>query len=291
MLQQAAASSKGAPSRRPPLQFDGAAAPGIVEVGGGPVGLGADPEGPDFGWDNEFPRCDTEVQDFLIDRTPVRNGEFLEFVADGGYRRPELWGGSDWSWRDRIGLHCPAFWSRRDGQWFTHTVFEQIPLERAIHWPTFVSLAEARAYCRWRGARLATEAELHRAAHTAPDGSQRPYPWGDEPPGPRHGNFDFRHWAPTPVGAFSDGDSAWGLADVVGNGWEWTASVFAPFPGFEVTVPSYPGYSADFFDDRHFVMIGASWATPSPLIRRSFRNWFHDHYPFVFAKFRCVRDR
>jgi formylglycine-generating enzyme required for sulfatase activity len=74
----------------------------------------------------------------------------------------------------------------------------------------------------------------------------------------------------------------------VGNGWEWTSSPFAPFPGFKAYISSYPGYSVDFFDDRHTVMLGASWATPTGLIRRSFRNWYHGHYPYVFAKFRCV---
>ena len=74
----------------------------------------------------------------------------------------------------------------------------------------------------------------------------------------------------------------------MGNGWEWTASALAPFPGFE-PMPRYPGYSADFFDGRHFVMLGASWATDVRLVRRSFRNWFQPHYPYVFAKFRCVR--
>ena len=154
----------------------------------------------------------------------------------------------------------------------------------------YVSLAEARAYCRWAGGRIATEAEIHRAAYTAPDGSIRPYPWGDDPPGERHGTFGFSSWCPTPVGSSPAGDSAWGVSELVGNGWEWTATPFGPFPGFRVTVPTYPGYSADFFDDRHFVMLGASWATPTGLIRRSFRNWFQDHYPYMFAKFRCVRQ-
>jgi formylglycine-generating enzyme required for sulfatase activity len=78
------------------------------------------------------------------------------------------------------------------------------------------------------------------------------------------------------------------VSELVGNGWEWTETAFAPFPGFEAYIPSYPGYSADFFDGRHFVMLGASWATPAGLIRRSFRNWFQDRYPYMFAKFRGV---
>jgi formylglycine-generating enzyme required for sulfatase activity len=75
----------------------------------------------------------------------------------------------------------------------------------------------------------------------------------------------------------------------VGNGWEWTSTPFRPLPGFR-PLEGYEGYSADFFDDQHFVMLGGSWATDVALVRRSFRNWFRPHYPYVFSKFRCVRD-
>jgi formylglycine-generating enzyme required for sulfatase activity len=153
-----------------------------------------------------------------------------------------------------------------------------------------VSLAEARAWCRWRGVRLPTEAELHRAMYGTPSGAARMYPWGDEPPEPGvHGNFSFYRWSPAPVGSHPEGASVWGVEDTVGDAWEWTASRFAPFPGFRAYIPSYPGYSADFFDDAHYVMLGASWATPKPLIRRSFRNWFQDCYQYAFAGFRTVR--
>src|SRR5499426_2583431 len=107
-------------------------------------------------------------------------------------------------------------------------------------------------------------------------------------PGPVQGNFDFRNWAPNPVGSSPHGASAWGVHELVGNGWEWTETPFAPLPGFEAYIPGYPGYSADFFDGKHFVLKGASWATARDLVRPSFRNWFQAHYPFVFAKFRCV---
>jgi formylglycine-generating enzyme required for sulfatase activity len=85
------------------------------------------------------------------------------------------------------------------------------------------------------------------------------------------------------------GASAWGVEDLVGNGWEWTSTVFAPFPGFS-SMPSYPEYSADFFDGQHFVMKGASPATARELIRPTFRNWFRAHYPYVYAAFRCVKS-
>ena len=291
LFQQLPFEHKRRPRNPAPYRFDGAASPAVIEIGGGGVVLGADISLVDFGWDNEFPPLEVGVGDFAIDKTPVRNAEFREFVADGGYTRAELWGDDDWRWRDRIGLELPVFWSRDNGSLTYDTLFDRLDLGAVGDWPVYTSHAEARAYCRWRGARLPTEAEFHRAAYTTPNGGQRRYPWGDEAPSASHGNFDFHHWSPTPVGCFPDGDSAWGVAELVGNGWEWTDSVFAPFPGFKATIRSYPGYSADFFDGLHRVMLGASWATPAQLIRRSFRNWFQPHYPFMFATFRCVHNK
>ena len=112
-------------------------------------------------------------------------------------------------------------------------------------------------------------------------------PWGDAPPSAEHGNFGFVRFDPEPVDAHPAGTSAWGIADLIGNGWEWTATPFAPLPGFE-PMASYPQYSADFFDGKHYVMKGASPVTPRELIRRSFRNWFYSDYPYMYAKFRCV---
>jgi formylglycine-generating enzyme required for sulfatase activity len=165
-------------------------------------------------------------------------------------------------------------------------MFEPLPLP--ADWPVYVSHAEASAYARWKGRRLMTEPEFHRAAYGAPDGNERAHPWGDAAPDPTRGHFDFQGFDPAPVGAHPAGASAWGVHDLVGNGWEWTSTVFAPFEGF-VPMRSYPEYSADFFDGRHYVMKGASVATASDLIRRSFRNWFRGNYPYVYAKFRTVR--
>jgi formylglycine-generating enzyme required for sulfatase activity len=116
----------------------------------------------------------------------------------------------------------------------------------------YVSLAEARAYARWRGGRLPTEAEFHRAAYGEPGGHERAFPWGDDEPRPEHGNFHFAYWSPAPVGWHPGGASAWGVHELVGNGWEWTENVFTPSPAFRAYIPSYPGYSADFFDGKHY---------------------------------------
>jgi formylglycine-generating enzyme required for sulfatase activity len=140
----------------------------------------------------------------------------------------------------------------------------------------------------WRGKRLPTEAEFHRAALGGPNGTESRNPWGDVGPGNRYGNFDFAAWSPSPIGSHPAGFSRWGVGELVGNGWEWTDTLFAPFPGFAPYMKSYPDYSQDFFDGKHFVLKGASWATAAELIRPSFRNWYQAHYPHVFAKFRCV---
>lgn len=165
-------------------------------------------------------------------------------------------------------------------------MFESIPLPAA--WPVYVSQAEADAYARWKRRRLATEAEFHRAAFGTPDGGERMLPW--ERPAiadASRGNFDFVAWEPVPAGSRPAGASACGVHDLIGNGWEWTASIFAPFPGFKA-MASYPEYSAEFFDGQHFVLKGASPATARELVRRSFRNWFRPNYPYVYAKFRTV---
>jgi iron(II)-dependent oxidoreductase len=239
-----------------------------------------------FGWDNEFASHVAEVAGFSMQRHDVTNGEFHEFVASGAYGDPLLWSdeGAAWIAREKIGH--PHFWSFRDGAWFLRGLFGEVPLPET--WPVYVTHAEAEAYARWKGARLPTEAEWHRAALGTPDGRERLFPWGDELADARRGNFDFTRWDPLPVGSFPEAASAWGFEDLVGNGWEWTSTPFAPFEGF-MPMGSYPEYSSDFFDGRHYVMKGASPVTSRRLVRGSFRNWFRPAYPFVYATFRCAR--
>jgi formylglycine-generating enzyme required for sulfatase activity len=153
--------------------------------------------------------------------------------------------------------------------------------------PVYATEEQAAAFAAWRGKRLMTEAEYHRAAFGTPAGEERLYPWGDEPPDSTRGNFGFANWDPVPVGTYPAGASAWGVHDLVGNGWEWTQTTFDGFDGF-APMASYPVYSSDFFDGKHFVMKGASPATMPHMIRRSFRNWFRGNYPYVYATFRCV---
>ena len=217
----------------------------------------------------------------------MTNAAFLEFIDAGGYGDPQWWRPEDWAWVQAEHIRHPLFWERHDTAWYWRGMFDLIPLPLA--WPVYVSHAEASAYARWRGARLPTEAEFQRAAYGMPSGGSRTYPWGEAVPTPEHGALDCATWDPQPAGSHQAGRSAWGIDDLVGNGWEWTSSIFAPFPGF-TAMPSYPEYSADFFDGEHFVMKGASPVTARELVRPTFRNWFRPRYPYVYATFRCARD-
>jgi formylglycine-generating enzyme required for sulfatase activity len=217
----------------------------------------------------------------------VTNAAFLEFVSAGGYREPRWWRPEDWNWITSQQIEHPLFWERQGDAWHWRGMFGLIPLP--LSWPVYVSHAEASAYAAWRKARLPSEAEFQRAAYGTPGDDDRLFPWGEEPPTEQRGVFDFNSWDPAAAGSHPAGESAWGVEDLVGNGWEWTSTVFGPFPGFQA-MASYPQYSADFFDGEHFVMKGASPATATELLRPSFRNWFRPHYPYVYATFRCARD-
>jgi ergothioneine biosynthesis protein EgtB len=242
-------------------------------------------EGGPFGWDNEFEEHRVQVLGFAIDTYNVTNGDYLRFVHDGGYQDRSLWTDSGWEWISSRERGYPAFWLPSGDGWTYRAMFAEIPLP--LDWPVYVSHAEASAYARWIGKELPSEAEWHRAACGTRGGAERAYPWGQEAPTARRGNFDFERWDPVPVGSYPEGCSSFGAADLSGNGWEWTRTPFAPFAGFK-PFPFYPGYSADFFDGKHFVMKGGSPRTAASMLRRSFRNWFQPHYPYVYATFRCV---
>jgi ergothioneine biosynthesis protein EgtB len=261
--------------------------PEWIEVPAGLATLGVHRDAIPFGWDNECPSYTEHVERFSIGRHNVTNAEFLEFVDSGGYTDERWWRREDWTWVQKEAVRHPLFWERQDDQWYWRGMFDVVPLPAA--WPVFVSHGEAYAFAKWSGARLATEAEFQRAAYGTPEDRERFYPWGTHLLDPEHGVFDFTSWDPEPSGSHPAGRSAWGIDDLVGNGWEWTSTVFAPFPGFRPT-PSYPEYSADFFDGQHFVMKGASPATSQDLIRPTFRNWFRSRYPYVYATFRCAKD-
>ncbi|HLY18432.1 MAG TPA: SUMF1/EgtB/PvdO family nonheme iron enzyme [Bryobacteraceae bacterium] len=224
----------------------------MVEIAAGSVTLGRR-RNDGFGWDNEFDQHQVDVPAFAISQHKVTNGEYLEFVNQGA--------------------SAPHFWTCRAGEWFYHGMFADIRLP--LDWPVYVTQEQAQTYARWKGASLPTEAQFHRAAyHGAHDH------FAGE-------NVDFQGWDPVPVTASSP--NRWGVAQMVGNGWEWTSTLFEPFAGFQ-PFSFYPGYSANFFDRQHYVLKGGSPLTARRLLRDSFRNWFRPAYPYVYATFRLVEN-
>jgi ergothioneine biosynthesis protein EgtB len=287
MLHQLPLDRKIRPAPVPELVV-AAVLPQMVEIPAGSAVLGLSRlDANSFGWDNEYEMRTVAVPPFAIDRHMVTNGQYAEFIAAGGYRNRNLWSDGDWKWKTEGNITGPISWKQIGDRWYYRTMFNEVQLP--LEWPVYVSHAEATAYARWVKKILPTEAQWHRAAYGTPGESERPYPWGVEPPRAGFGNFDFQSWNPSPVGAFPAGQSAFGVTDMLGNGWEWTSSVFKPFPGFE-PFTFYRGYSADFFDGHHYVMKGGSARTAACMLRRSFRNWFQPHYQYVYSGFRCVSN-
>ena len=258
---------------------------GDVEISGGEFMLGATPNLP-FVFDNEKWAHRIEVASFRMARAPVTNVQFAHFVDDGGYERRELWSYKGWAWRQSVRAEHPVYWSRGADGW-TCRRFDQVellpPHQPIIH----VNWYEAEAYCRWAGRRLPTEAEWEMAASAQPtlDAStitsrKRLYPWGDEPPTPRHANLEARLLGPVDVASFPEGDSAIGLRQMIGNAWEWCVDDFLPYPGF-VRDP-YKDYSEPWFGD-HKILRGGCWTTRSRLLRNTWRNFYTPDRRDVFA--------
>ncbi len=262
---------------------------GDAYVPGGRFRLGSDDHA-GFVFDNEQWAHEVVVKPFSISRTAVTQSEFAEFVNDGGYRRREFWGDDGWAWRESAGAEHPAYWrSAGKDKWERRVFDEWLPLESdlpVIH----VNWHEAEAYCRWARRRLPTEAEWEMAASCEPasDGQgvverKRRYPWGDDPPTPERANLDWRAMVCIPAPALPASDSAFGCRQMIGNVWEWTATDFGPYPGFEPG--PYKEYSAPWFGD-HKVLRGGCWATRSRLIRNNYRNFYKPDRRDVWAGFR-----
>ena len=261
--------------------------------GGGPGGtflLGAAPDEP-FVFDNEKWAHRVEVKPFAIARAPVTQAEFLAFVEDGGYRRPNSWSSEGWHWREETATEHPVYWRKESsGAWLRRDFDQWVPLEP--HRPVIhVNWHEAQAYCRWAGRRLPTEAEWEAAAAAASGGStlspqERRYPWGERLPSADRANLDWRAMGCLDVGALPASDSAAGCRQMLGNVWEWTASDFLPYPGF---VPDpYKEYSEPWFRT-HKVLRGGCWVTRAPLLRNSYRNFYMPDRRDVWAGFRTCR--
>ncbi len=255
-----------------------------VFIPGGPVRLGSDGA---WAYDNERPAHTVHVEPFLLDAHPVTTGDYLVFVESGGYADARWWEPRGFEWIRAEGLRHPLFWlPQSGGQWlrrrFGHV--EPLPRDEPVQ---HVSWYEADAYARWAGKRLPTEAEWEKAA-TGSDGHARTYPWGEAPPTAAHANLGGDTWGPAPVGAWPEGRSADGVWGLLGDVWEWTASTFAGYAGFEAF--PYREYSEVFFGPEYRVLRGGAWASAPVAVRNSFRNWDYPIRRQIFAGFRCARD-
>ena len=270
-----------APERRSLPAGEGAG--GTVRIDAGPFPLG-EPDA-EFAYDNERPQHAVQVPAFEIDRSPVTNGAYLEFVEDGGYRRRELWTDEGWAWRESNGVERPLYWTE-DGRARSFERTEPLdPYLPVMH----VSWYEAGAFARWRGARLPTEAEWEKAASwDERTGQKRRCPWGEEPPAESLANLDQLGFGPAQAGAYPTGASPYGALGMVGDCWEWTSSDFGGYPGFRAW--PYREYSEVFFGGGYKVLRGASWASRPSVARSTFRNWDLPQRRQIFAGFRCVVD-
>jgi iron(II)-dependent oxidoreductase len=256
---------------------------GTARVEAGPFEMG-DP-GRWFAYDNERPRHEVKLHAFEIDRLPVTNGDFAEFVADGGYARADLWAERGWAWRLRDEVERPRYWSADGSERRFDRIADIDPRRPVMH----VSWYEADAFARWAGKRLPTEAEWEKAAAWGPfaSGPHR-QPWGDDPPSHETANLDQTAFGPAPAGAYPEGASAYGVLGMVGDAWEWTASDFSAYPGFRAY--PYKEYSELFFGAEYKVLRGGSWATRTRVIRNTMRNWDFPERRQIFTGFRCARD-
>jgi ergothioneine biosynthesis protein EgtB len=234
---------------------------GVREVGHGGEG---------FAFDNEGPRHKVWIDRFEIASHPVTHGDFLRFIEDRGYQRPELWLSAGWDALNARGWQAPLYWERRDDGWHTFTLHGMAPVEP--HTPAcHLSFYEADAYARWAGARLPTEAEWEVAAADTP----------------LEGNF-LESGALHPL-ALREAPREGGIAQAFGDVWEWTRSDYAPYPGFRTAPGAVGEYNGKFMANQ-YVLRGGSCATPASHIRATYRNFFPAEARWQFSGLRLARD-
>ncbi len=260
---------------------------GMVAVPAGEFPMGTNHAG--FVYDNERPEHMVFVEDYRIAVAPVSNAEFMQFVEEGGYRKRELWSDDGWNFIQEQGIEAPKYWFRGDdGSWLTRSMNRVGPVNPrspVIH----VCYHEAEAYCRFVGMRLPTEAEWEKAATwDAATQKKLRFPWGDDAWSPEKANLDVTAWGTAEIGAYPAGVSPVGCHQMIGDVWEWTASNFTGYPGFQAF--PYDEYSKIFFGSDYKVLRGGSWAVHPEAIRGTFRNWDFPIRRQIFSGFRLAAN-
>ena len=248
----------GSAGRVSPLEWT-AFSEGVYEIGH---------DGDGFAYDNECPRHRVFLEPFELASRPITNGEYLEFMGDGGYQRPELWLSDGWATVQREGWDSPLYWRRQDDGWWQFTMSGLRPVERAEP-ACHLSYYEADAFARWAGARLPTEAEWEVASRDVRI----------------EGNFvDEGHHHPIPVRAADTG-----LCQMFGDVWEWTLSHYSPYPGYQPPAGAVGEYNGKFMCNQ-FVLRGGACTTSSDHIRRTYRNFLYPHMRWFFSGARLARE-
>jgi iron(II)-dependent oxidoreductase len=256
-----------------------------VLIPAGEFVLGVDRDDEPASLDNERPAHVVKVAAFRIDRFPVTNAEWQEFIDDGGYDVEKWWSDAGWAHRVEADLSAPMFWGA-DGSRRRFGYDEEIPPDEPVQ---HISFYEAEAFAAWSGARLPTEVEWEKACAWDPVARRRRrWPWGDEAPTRDHANLDGAALRPAPIGAYAKGASAYGVEQLIGDVWEWTTSTLTPWPGF--TPMLYATYSEPFFGPDYRILRGGSWAVGSTCIRPSFRNWDYPIRRQIFTGLRLAWD-
>jgi len=266
---------------------------GMAEIEGGLFTLGYDsaraPHSRPFAFDNEKPAHQVFLQDFALDKALVSNGDFLEFINDGGYQNFRWWFSEGWETVNREQWRAPLYWELHDGEWMIRDVSGLHSAATRKDLPvSHVSYFEASAFAKWAGKRLPTEAEWEKAAcYDERRKVRTAFPWGDTDPNSGNTNFfENGFWSVAPIGAFPEGANVYGCQQMIGDVWEWTTSDYVPYPGFK---SEFDEYNDKWFVNQK-VLRGGSFATPQLHIRATYRNFFHAHERWMTSGFRCAKD-
>ncbi|HEV7799140.1 MAG TPA: ergothioneine biosynthesis protein EgtB [Pyrinomonadaceae bacterium] len=243
----------------------------------------------DFAFDNEKPAHQVFMRDYALDRALVSNGDYLEFIRDGGYQNFRWWFSEGWEVVNRDEWRAPLYWELHEHTWMIRDFAGLHPAEIKANEPVSqVSFFEASAFAKWAGKRLPTEAEWEKAAAFDPQTRrQMAFPWGNDAVDSSKANlFENGIWAPAAIGSFPDGQNSYGCQQMIGDVWEWTTSDYVPYPGFK---SEFDEYNDKWFVNQK-VLRGGSFATPQLHIRSTYRNFFHAHERWMVSGFRCAKD-
>lgn len=254
----------------------------LLPVSGSEIKMGKSLNHPLYGWDNEYGHYVEKVADFNVSTFLISNGEFVDFISEGGYKNQDYWTSEGWNWRNFKQAEMPLFWRKSGKNYFLRLIAEEISMP--WNWPVEVNYLEAKAFCNWKTAkegkifRLPSEAEWIRLTEVCniPDELD----WKTAP-----GNINLEHFAsPCPVDKFQNGD----FFDVIGNVWQWTETPFTGYAGFKVH-PIYDDFSTPTFDGKHNIIKGGSWISTGNEATRHARYAFRRHF-YQHAGFRIVES-